>query len=730
MKLGRNMLGVVLWAWVAYIALPCAATAKNLALLIGASNYRMRSLPPLKAPGNDVRLMWDTLRERGFNKEDIVVLADNFSPGGEKPSRLFEPTATNILRELDALAAQANEGDFVIVYFSGHGTIMRQSSPNVDDFIEPSGNNQVLLAIDAQEFDPIKGELKGGIVDKTLKKKFDELKKRAFVWVILDSCHSGGLTRDPDSEVKVHFVDPALLRVPTASNAKEVRVHAINPWLNQESGGKMVAFLAAPENRPSIEMPVAEMGGQHLSLFTYALVKALRSENYSSYRQLAQALLRAQVSTSGNVPTPVIEGDLDYPLFNSATTGLRRWLVEYDHQRHEIRLEAGALQGMRPGSIVAFERDGQLVSYGEIVSMDVSRSNVRLIEFNGQRPARPIDLSGTIATLAKPAVSFALKVALPPEKDMVTSESSRVGFAAIERLVGEKRENLPIEWATPFDRSADFHLRITGGAIYFVPKTGELMTDGRHRTPAVKIGTTTEATADEVRKNLWRALRQQNLRRIASEMRDDTGLAQAVEVQVRLMRDDAEVKRLAKNEKQSCKSWESSQVVEEKAIIIGGGAGNQLTHCDRIKIEILSRWSKSVDVTLLYLDSEGGISLAGMAHIPANRAHFSQKFQPINIVTWCGASKRCSETIGTEWLLVIVAEAEGESRWFDYLAQPGLARGPGERIVKRDYDGFATLMQNAALSPGLTRSAIDTAGDATIKIYQWEVVPPGEFIDR
>jgi hypothetical protein len=97
-------------------------------------------------------------------------------------------------------------------------------------------------------------------------------------------------------------------------------------------------------------------------------------------------------------------------------------------------------------------------------------------------------------------------------------------------------------------------------------------------------------------------------------MRDDAGIAQAVEVQVKLVRDDTELRRLAGNEKQSCKSWiYSPEVVGKKVITPGKAAGRQLTHCDRVTIEIVNRWPKSVDVTLLYLDSEGGISDAGTA---------------------------------------------------------------------------------------------------------------------
>src|SRR6516225_929157 len=72
----------------ALVGLPHLARAKNLALLIGVSNYQLKSLPALKAPGNDVRLVWEALRERGFDKDDMVVLADSLAPGTEEPSHL------------------------------------------------------------------------------------------------------------------------------------------------------------------------------------------------------------------------------------------------------------------------------------------------------------------------------------------------------------------------------------------------------------------------------------------------------------------------------------------------------------------------------------------------------------------------------------------------------------------------------------------------------------------
>jgi metacaspase-1 len=745
MSVCRSLLAFALWAPLFLVGSTQSVAAKNLGLLIGISNYELPTITRLKAPGNDVRLVFDALRERGFAKEDIVVLADDLAPGQETPARLLRPTAANILQELDTLSAKANEGDLVVVYYSGHGTYMRQSTPKVGEYIEPTGNNQVLLAIDAQPFDVIKGEIKGGIVDKTLKRKFDILKKKTFLWLILDSCHSGGFTRDASLGVTVHFVEPQVLHLPTAApdTIRGPERPYQNPWISQGIGNKQVAFLAAPEEYPAYEKEVGTAGRSY-SLFTYSLVTTLRAENFSSYRQLARALLRVQAGLSGNVPTPVFEGDLDQQMFDGSSDGPRNWLAKVDQQSEEIQVEAGALQGIQSGTIVSFEREKTVLGYGEVESTGISTSRVKPKAFNGLAAVNPSDLAGEFtANVVKPAVSFTLKVARPPSGDNTGTGSSHVAFDAVDKLVAEPKTILPIEWVRAGDGGADLHLRVMGGVIYLVAPTGELVREGRHRTPAVPISANAEVTAHDLQENLWRVLRQQNLRRIASEMRD-TGISGSVDVRLKLIRDDSEFARVAVNEKQSCKSWDKPpDSLPQDPIVSGRGPGIRLTHCDRVSIEIINKWPKPVDGTLLYRDSEGGIGVLppdGL-RIPANQAYWPQKLEPIRIITWCdpkqwtlcyGRAPREYEPTGTERLMVIIAEAEASQdiRTFDYLAQPTLDKAketsskPGRRGA---FDRFDDLLRNAALIPKGTRGNVDRTGDVTIKLFQWEVVPPREL---
>jgi hypothetical protein len=180
----------------------------------------------------------------------------------------------------------------------------------------------------------------------------------------------------------------------------------------------------------------------------------------------------------------------------------------------------------------------------------------------------------------------------------------------------------------------------------------------------VGITGTPRQTAEELSEDLWRLLRQLNLRRTAQAVQH-TDFANAVDVRLRLIRDPSEFATVVGDEKKPCRTWEkSADAIPSRPIEPGSASGIKLTHCDRVDIEIVNRWSKDVEVTLLYLDSEGGIGALGLGDEPrvkASQAHFPQKFHPVRIVTWCDAKlwSVCEnfkmsgyQPIGTERLIV------------------------------------------------------------------------------
>lgn len=159
------------------------STSRKLALLVGINQY---SSQPLEGCLNDVELQRNLLIHRfKFNPKDILVLTDSAA------------TRQGILTAFEEhLIKQAKPGDVVVYHFSGHGSRIFDPNPIV---VAP--NQQGLNGT----FVPVDGKLPAGypevggtvqdIMGHTLFLLMSALKTEN-VTVVLDSCFSGGATRE------------------------------------------------------------------------------------------------------------------------------------------------------------------------------------------------------------------------------------------------------------------------------------------------------------------------------------------------------------------------------------------------------------------------------------------------------------------------------------------------------------------------------------------------------
>ena len=159
------------------------ARAELRALLIGVSGYP--ALPErlrLQGPRNDVQRLRQILLQRGLAPARLRVLADGV-PGAALPTR------ANILAALDELARDAQADDVVVVHFAGHGS--RQ--PAADG----SGLAPVFLPLDVGPWDGGARSVQNAIGSPELRAALDRIGDRgAFVWAIVDACHSAALVRE------------------------------------------------------------------------------------------------------------------------------------------------------------------------------------------------------------------------------------------------------------------------------------------------------------------------------------------------------------------------------------------------------------------------------------------------------------------------------------------------------------------------------------------------------
>ena len=149
-------------------------TGERWALLIGIEKYDDEEINSLRYTVSDVKALHQVLvdKERGMFKSEKVKLLTS-----DAEDKRNKPTKVNILFYLKEWLGQNVKGeDTVLIYFSGHGAVWGTRKyllpMDTDTFYMPA------YAIDNREF--IEG--------------IDNLKSQKVI-TILDSCHSGGVSR-------------------------------------------------------------------------------------------------------------------------------------------------------------------------------------------------------------------------------------------------------------------------------------------------------------------------------------------------------------------------------------------------------------------------------------------------------------------------------------------------------------------------------------------------------
>jgi len=166
-----------------------AQAHENYALIIADSDYpNLDQKYWLKGPKNDEILVRDYLLDSApvkFAPQNVVALGsgDGLQLGTHK----------NILDALARIAAEAKDGDFVYLHFSGHGS----QQPATGDSTEADGRDEVFLSADTEMATPDNPSvLPNVLTDNEMGAALKAIRKTgAFVWVVFDSCHSGSMKR-------------------------------------------------------------------------------------------------------------------------------------------------------------------------------------------------------------------------------------------------------------------------------------------------------------------------------------------------------------------------------------------------------------------------------------------------------------------------------------------------------------------------------------------------------
>lgn len=149
-------------------------TNKKTAILIGI-NY-IGTPYELSGCIDDANRMEEFLTQHGF--DSFKILTDNTT---------IKPTKQNILNELKNTIVNAQPGDIVFFYFSGHGSYTYDRNGD-----ETDGKDEMIVSSDLQ-----------GIIDDDLKSILSNNMKREVTLVgLFDSCHSGTIL-----DLKFNYLD-------------------------------------------------------------------------------------------------------------------------------------------------------------------------------------------------------------------------------------------------------------------------------------------------------------------------------------------------------------------------------------------------------------------------------------------------------------------------------------------------------------------------------------------
>jgi len=203
------------------------------ALLIGI-NYKNT---PYELSGciDDANRIKDFLTERGFNEHQIMT--DDTD---------LKPTRENILNTFQKWIMDANEGDLLFFYFSGHGSYTYDKNKD-----EIDGRDETIISLDLQD-----------VIDDELKHILsNHLKKGVTVVGLFDSCHSGTLfdlkynyldSNHFDNSTENNKVSECEGNVLMISGCMDAQTSAEAQIENKPQGAMTWAFLSSINTTPNL----------------------------------------------------------------------------------------------------------------------------------------------------------------------------------------------------------------------------------------------------------------------------------------------------------------------------------------------------------------------------------------------------------------------------------------------------------------------------------------------
>jgi Caspase domain len=712
-----------------------SAHAENYALLIGVSGYP--TLSParrLEGPRHDVVLLRDMLSRHGFSPDNIRILADGVV-GAE------EPTRARILEALDTLAERVRRDDFVFVSFSGHGSQQPDDPENPNR--KPDGLSSTILPIDIGQWSGSKRTVENAITDHQFGAALNKIRANgAFVWAVIDSCHSGMMTRG--NEVS-RSVSPADLGVPSealqkaAADAAGSRSRGVGDdsvfdisRSPDKRGSGIAGFFAAQswQEAPEMALPPASGDQKRYGLFTFTLAHLIDEYQHITYAQLDQRILQEYSRLNRSSPTPLALGELTARVFGAQPgPEIRQWQIEVGGGGPEIA--AGSVHGLGLGSVLAIlpEPTSDLaaaIGYVEVKSVTVFRSRLQPVAYAGKAAPASEDIKpASYARLVQEKLDVELTVARPPEAANPTA-AERALLQALQSVESGPGPHVKIRWVAPTD-PALVKLLLRDDKLWFLPSAAASSggssnnggpTEDLTGVPFVEAGGSNENVSSRISNALFRIARVHALLELGTALRSSDELGLDVTMSLR---------RAAYGNTPRPANCGDREL--EKPVLLASSAFPELRQCDEVDIQIRNVSDNPVDVTVLYVDSAYGVTSLYPKEIDEGNRIVPNgvKGLPIEIRTL--DAKGRTTTTGTERVIFLATRARTgqQMQSFRFLEQPSLPVAKSEALQKRGLEAgsLIELLEQAVYEPtrGAPTVLQNQIADSSISVVDWTILP-------
>jgi metacaspase-1 len=344
------------------------ANNEKRALIITIGNYQNKGeWKYLKAATNDKKLITKILLEQNFLEKNIKPLMDS---GAKKNA---------IIAHMDQFIKDTNEGDIVVVYFSGHGIQIKDAGEkdekdSLDECIVPyDGPTKKANGTYPSEF---------LIIDDTIGQWVQRLrfkvKKSGQVLVIVDACHSGTAGKGDENE---KFTGDYLDEESLPQSLYNLDL----PKIKKNNLGQYIFIGASADRQVSHTLSYNNDSFSVLTLGLYMAFRNIRPNlNYKELLENAKGFLKVNHYLNQK---PKIDGDSLMPIFLGKVEKPKDEFIPSIINNKRVKISNGYLGNINKGAKFEFFKNnsfkmkkGQEVASGVVVESNAFESIIEIVE--------------------------------------------------------------------------------------------------------------------------------------------------------------------------------------------------------------------------------------------------------------------------------------------------------------------------------------------------------------